>query len=64
MATKRLTKSSGKTRAPKLTRARTTMTTDTREQSIALRAYQRWEARGFAHGFDVEDWLAAERELD
>ncbi len=30
---------------------------------IAVRAYARFEARGFQHGYDVEDWLAAEREL-
>lgn len=30
---------------------------------IAVRAYARFEARGFQHGHDVEDWLAAEREL-
>jgi len=27
---------------------------------IARLAYARFEARGGAHGFDVEDWLAAE----
>ena len=27
---------------------------------IARIAYARFEARGGAHGFDVEDWLAAE----
>jgi Protein of unknown function (DUF2934) len=30
---------------------------------IAQRAYQIFEARGCADGFDVDDWLAAEREL-
>ncbi len=30
---------------------------------IAVRAYARFEARGYQHGYDVEDWLAAEREL-
>jgi hypothetical protein len=32
-------------------------------EDIAMRAYARFEARGFQHGYDVEDWLAAEREL-
>jgi DUF2934 family protein len=30
---------------------------------IARRAYQIFEARGCGDGFDVDDWLAAEREL-
>src|ERR1700746_681343 len=31
--------------------------------TIAKRAYQLFERRGCAHGFDLEDWIAAEREL-
>ena len=30
---------------------------------IAKRAYQKYEARGRADGFDVEDWTAANHEL-
>jgi len=30
---------------------------------IAARAYQRFVERGCEHGHDVEDWVAAEREL-
>jgi hypothetical protein len=30
---------------------------------IALRAYEFWEERGRAHGFDEEDWYLAERQL-
>ncbi len=30
--------------------------------SIAQRAYRRFEQRGGEHGRDVEDWLEAERE--
>ena len=30
---------------------------------VARRAYDLYLARGCAHGFDVEDWLQAEREL-
>ena len=32
--------------------------------SIALAAYFRSERRGFAPGYELEDWLAAEREVD
>jgi hypothetical protein len=32
-------------------------------ETVAARAYERWCARGFDHGHDVEDWLAAEHEL-
>jgi len=31
--------------------------------AIAERAYYRAERRGFASGYEVEDWLAAEREV-
>ena len=30
---------------------------------IASRAFELFSARGGAHGYDVEDWLRAEREL-
>jgi hypothetical protein len=33
------------------------------EDAVARRAYQRFEARGYEHGRDMEDWLEAEREL-
>jgi hypothetical protein len=32
-------------------------------ESIARRAYERFERRGRKHGRDLEDWLDAEREL-
>ena len=35
-----------------------------RETRIAVAAYQRAERRGFAPGFELDDWLAAEREVD
>jgi Protein of unknown function (DUF2934) len=35
-----------------------------RHASIALAAYFRSESRGFAPGHDIEDWLAAEEEVD
>jgi len=35
-----------------------------REQEIAKLAYAKAQARGFAPGQELEDWLAAEQELD
>jgi hypothetical protein len=35
-----------------------------REQMIAEAAYYRAERRGFAPGAEMEDWLAAEREIE
>jgi hypothetical protein len=35
-----------------------------RERRIAERAYQLAEQRGFVPGGELEDWLAAEREID
>jgi hypothetical protein len=35
-----------------------------RQASIALAAYFRSESRGFAPGHEIEDWLAAEEEVD
>jgi hypothetical protein len=32
-------------------------------ESVALRAYRRFEERGGEHGHDLDDWLEAEREL-
>ena len=33
------------------------------DESIARRAYQRYQARGGEHGRDQEDWFEAEREM-
>jgi hypothetical protein len=52
--------------APKLARTRkasANRVTTPSYDDIALRAYERFCARGYVHGFDVEDWLTAEREL-
>jgi hypothetical protein len=35
-----------------------------RRQMIADAAYRRAELRGFSRGNEVQDWLAAEREVD
>ncbi len=32
-------------------------------ETIARRAYEIYTARGGTHGYDIEDWLQAEREL-
>lgn len=37
---------------------------DTRRAMIAEAAYFRAERRGFAPGFELDDWLASEHELD
>jgi hypothetical protein len=33
------------------------------DADIAKRAYEKYEARGRIHGFDMEDWTTARREL-
>jgi hypothetical protein len=38
-------------------------TTETLRSRISLRAYELYEARGCVDGFDVQDWLQAEREI-
>ena len=35
-----------------------------RHQLIALAAYKRAEKRGFAPGFELDDWLEAERTVE
>jgi hypothetical protein len=37
---------------------------DARRAMIAEAAYLRAEERGFAHGYELEDWLTAECEVD
>ena len=37
---------------------------DPRQTAIAEAAYFRAERRGFAPGHELEDWLAAEREIE
>jgi hypothetical protein len=40
------------------------VTSQERQQIIAIRAYLRAERRGFASGHEQEDWLQAEAEVD
>lgn len=56
------------TTAPKVSRVRKTESTtesggQVMRELIAMRAYERYAARGYQDGHDVEDWLSAEREL-
>lgn len=39
-------------------------TETSRSESIARRAYERYQERGGEHGHDQEDWFEAEQELD
>jgi hypothetical protein len=44
--------------------ARVAISPEERRALIAESAYLRAERRGFGPGYEVEDWLAAEREID
>ncbi len=44
--------------------ARVDLSADVRRSMIAENAYLRAERRGFAPGYETEDWLAAEAEVD
>ena len=32
-------------------------------ERVAQRAYEKWMKRGCVHGYDLQDWVEAEREL-
>jgi hypothetical protein len=51
-------------RAKRATSSRPAITPDMRRGMIAEAAYLRAERRGFAPGYEEEDWLAAEAEVD
>ena len=51
-------------RAKRTVVARPAITEDVRRGMIAKAAYYRAEKRGFATGYEDEDWLAAEAEVD
>jgi hypothetical protein len=36
---------------------------DVTDIEIARRAYELYEQRGCTHGYDIDDWLLAERDL-
>lgn len=44
--------------------SRIEISADARRAMVAEAAYLRAERRGFSHGGEVEDWLAAEAEVD
>lgn len=44
-------------------RPETTTYSDADRDAIARRAYELFQARGGEHGYEIEDWLQAEREL-
>ena len=44
--------------------AAVTSSTEERHRRISIAAYRRAESRGFSPGGELEDWLAAEREVD
>jgi len=54
-------KSGTRSRKP---RAVKTVAADERHRMIELRAYYRAEGRGFVTGFELDDWLAAEAEVE
>jgi len=44
--------------------ARDTIDPDLRHRMISEAAYQLYAERGYSDGYDVDDWLAAEAEVD
>ncbi len=52
-----------KNQNPKVSEETELSDTDLLRRRIALRAYQLYEDRGYVNGFDVQDWLQAEREV-
>jgi hypothetical protein len=43
---------------------KTYWTDEMRQEEISRRAYYRAEQRGFSPGYEMEDWLAAEKEVN
>ena len=43
--------------------AKTTVVPRVTPDAIGRHAYELFQARGYEHGYDVEDWLVAEAEL-
>lgn len=52
------------TRKPRARASSADISPDLRQQMIAEAAYLRAEQRGFGAGDPLDDWLAAEREVD
>lgn len=64
VAKKAVAKKTSKKKAVAKTAAKWRISHEQRWQMIAEAAYHRAESRGFAVGGEVEDWLAAEAEVD
>lgn len=43
--------------------AATILSTDPSRDDVARRAFELYCERGYQHGYDIQDWLQAEREL-
>jgi hypothetical protein len=52
-----------KNQNPKVSEGTELSDTDLLRRRIAMRAYQLYEDRGYVNGFDLQDWLQAEREI-
>lgn len=50
-------------KAPEKIEKKTAHSSQIQFEQIAQRAYLLFEQRGYAHGFDREDWLEAEKQL-
>ncbi|PZM84079.1 MAG: hypothetical protein DKT66_05405 [Candidatus Melainabacteria bacterium] len=50
-------------KAPEKIDKKTAQSSQIQFEQIAQRAYLLFEQRGYAHGFDREDWLEAEKQL-
>lgn len=50
-------------KAPEKIEKKTAQSSQIQFEQIAQRAYLLFEQRGYAHGFDREDWLEAEKQL-
>ena len=59
---KNVAKSSGTTKVTKLSKGQQ-VNEQLRRDLIAQRAYFKAEKRGFAPGFEIQDWLEAEQEV-
>jgi hypothetical protein len=70
MATRRTTepsrsaKTAPRSKAPLAPVPKVEISADARRGMIAEAAYLRAERRGFASGYELDDWIAAENEVD
>lgn len=59
---KKLSEAAPKARSSSI--GKKSLSDEERRQLIGKKAYFRAQQRGFAPGFELDDWLAAEREID